>query len=154
MISPETLRRFPLFGGLESEMIKAIASVGEEVSYRPGEWLFHEDDPADTLFLVLGGAVELTVNLSPNGASEQLTRLDTRTSGEVIGWSALVPPHRYTLGGRARGDTRMAQFDGPRLRELLNANPSAGYQMLYKLSQIVGERLVNLRTQFVSVTSH
>lgn len=153
MISPETLRRFPLFGGLEPEMLKAIAMLGEEVSYQQEEWLFHEGDHADTLFLVLDGEVELTMNLSANGTGPQLTRLHTRTSGEVIGWSALVPPHKYTLGGRARSEARLARFEGPAFRALLDANPASGYQLLKMLAEVVGERLVGLRTQFVSVTS-
>jgi CRP-like cAMP-binding protein len=63
MISPETLRRFPLFGGLQPEMIKTIAMLGEEVSYEQGTWLFREGGSADWLFLVLEGEVELSVGL-------------------------------------------------------------------------------------------
>jgi CRP-like cAMP-binding protein len=151
MISPETLRRFPLFGRLEPEMIKAIAMLGEEVSYSEGDWLFREGTPAGSLFLVLDGSIELAVSL--NGASGPQARLNTRTPGEIIGWSALVPPHTYTLSGRAKTDTRLVQLDGPRLRELMDSDPAAGYWLMHNVAGVVGDRLVRLRNQFVSMTS-
>ena len=151
MISPEILRRFPLFGRLEPEMIKAVAMLGDEVSYSAGDWLFREGTPAGSLFLVLDGSIELIVDL--NGASEQQARLNTRTLGEIIGWSALVPPHTYTLSGRAKTDARLARFDGPELRELMDSDPAAAYWLMHNVASVVGERLVRLRNQFVSMTS-
>lgn len=150
MISPETLRRFPLFGGLDEGMLKQIAMLGNEQTVGADEWLFREGDDADTLFLVLDGVVELTINMDEKG--KRVEQISTHGAPAVVGWSALVEPNICTLGGRAIQEVKVAAIDAVSLRGLLDDNPTAGYQLMKNLARVVGERLVDLRVQFVSLT--
>jgi CRP/FNR family cyclic AMP-dependent transcriptional regulator len=150
MISPETLRRYPLFVGLDEGMLKQIAMLSKEHTVKPGEWLFHEGDAADTLYLLLDGAVKLTIDMDEKG--ERVEDVSTLSAPTVAGWSALVEPNVYTLGGRAAQEARVATIDAVSLRDLLDSDPEAGYQLIQNLTRVIGERLVNLRVQFVSMT--
>ena len=49
MISPETLRRFSLFSGLDSAVLEDLATAGEEVKFKQGEWLFKEGKEAERI---------------------------------------------------------------------------------------------------------
>jgi CRP/FNR family cyclic AMP-dependent transcriptional regulator len=151
MISPEVLRRFPLFAGLEAEALKQIAMLSDEVSYQRGERLFHQDESAEALYMVLDGSVGLMVNLDEAG--EHHAELSTHTVGEVIGWSALTPPYKYTLGALAKSDATLARLDGPKLRSMLEADPATGYRFMQNMLQAIGGRLLSLRIQFISMIS-
>ena len=152
MISPELLRRFPLFAGLDPATLKEIAMAGEEVELRKGEWLFHQNDEADALYLIVSGALDPTISVDTNGL--EYDRLPRLIEGDVMGWSALVEPRIYKFGGVAATGTKVVRLEADQLLELMDKNPQTGYTMMRRLAQVIGERLTNLRIQFVSMTEH
>jgi CRP/FNR family cyclic AMP-dependent transcriptional regulator len=149
MISPEKLRRFPLFAGIDPVLFKDIAMAGEEVTFDEGEWLFIEGDNADALYLVLGGSLELKIDLNEDGTRR--ADLSTLVEGSVAGWSALVDPYVYTLSAVATTTVQAVHLDAVKLRQLMDANPLLGYQIMKQLAKVLGERLTNMRIQFVSL---
>ncbi len=60
MVSPELLRRYPFFGVLNSEQLKSIAMIADEISIAAGTKLFEECQQADTFYLLIEGSVELS----------------------------------------------------------------------------------------------
>ena len=59
MISPELLKRYPLFGSLSDEHLKSLASIAEEQSWEAGETIFEIGLPAENLYLLMEGSVDL-----------------------------------------------------------------------------------------------
>ena len=149
MISPEVLRRFTLFAGLDAEVFKSLAMTGEEATVSVGEWLFHEGAEADALLLILEGTVDLKINV--NEAGTEQADLDSLVAGDVAGWSALVEPYIYTLGAVATSDAKVARLDGAQLRALMEGQPEVGYTLMHRVAQAIGTRLTNLRVRFVSL---
>ena len=117
MLSPETLRRYPHFAGLDHCMLKALAMAGEKVTVKQDEWLFYEGEQADALYLVLSGAVELMVALDPKGAYH--VDLCTLVEGDLLGWSAVVEPGIYRLSAVTISDTTLARWGGADLAALM-----------------------------------
>ncbi len=149
MISPELLRRYPLFAGVAADTLKEIALAGEEMDFSKGEWLFHQNQPADALYLIVTGALEPTVGLNSEDAN--YTPLPRLIDGDVMGWSALVEPRIYKFGSVAEVHSRVVRLDAARLLALMDDNPAVGYLIMSRLAHIIGERLTNLRIQFVSI---
>ncbi len=148
MISPETLRRFALFAGLEPATFKDIAMISEEVQFDEGDWIFCEDDDAETLYLIQSGQVDLKIRLDEAGEKHvDVTRLG---KGSVIGWSSLVEPCAYTLSAMAASAVTLVKIDAGALIEMMEADATLGYILMKQLAQALGERLTNLRVQFVS----
>ena len=52
MISIEVLRRYPFFGRLGFEQLKALAMLAEEFSLKDGQVVIEEGKPADALFFL------------------------------------------------------------------------------------------------------
>lgn len=150
MISPEMLRRYSLFAGLDPALFKEIAMLGDEITLEKDEWLFHEDDEADALYLVASGAVELKIQLGQQAAAH-FADLSTLVEGDVVGWSALVEPYVYTLSAVAASPATLIRLDAPRLRALMDENSEFGYTLMSRLAGALGERLTHLRVQFVSL---
>jgi CRP/FNR family cyclic AMP-dependent transcriptional regulator len=149
MISPEVLRRFTLFAGLDAEVFKTLAMTGEEVIVSAGDWLFQEGAAADALYLIMEGTIDLKINV--NEAGTEQADLSSLVSGDVTGWSALVEPYIYTLGAVATSNVRVACLDGEELRALMEEQPEVGYLLMHRVAQAIATRLTNLRVRFVSL---
>lgn len=149
MVSPEKLRRMPLFAGVDYGLLKSLAMAGEEITIAKDKWLFHEGQEADAVYIILDGQITIRIRMGRRDiAPPNLTVLG---EGDLFGWSALVRPFVYTMGAVASQDTRLVKLDGVRLSELMESHPELGFSLMRRLSQILGERLTNLRTRFVSM---
>lgn len=151
MISPETLRFFSLFANQDAEMLKQIAMLADEKIVKAGYQLFFEGEVAKSLYLVLEGAVVLTMNMGEKG-DQKIEELEPLGKGEVIGWSSIVKPHIYKLGAYTAQESRLVAFDGERLRTLFDENPSFGYFFIKKIAEVIGDRLISKCVQIMSLT--
>ena len=162
MISPEVIRRYPFFAGLEHEHIVMLANVAEEMKIEAGEYLFHEGDQLDHFYMVLEGAAAIVVEIPASNVDHKLAEqftgeMKTREvvisaigPGEVFGWSALVPPHDATTSGKATTPCRVIAFDTQELLRIFVEQCDFGYLMIQKMAQVVRERLRDLRTESLS----
>lgn len=150
MVSPESLRRYSLFAGVDPALFKDLAMIADEVSLAEGDWLFEEGAPADAVYLLDSGKIDLKINLDEAGTRH--ADLNTLVEGDVVGWSALVEPYEYTLGAVAISDATVIRLDGMSLRRMMASNCEMGYAIMTRLATALGERLTNLRVQFVSLT--
>ena len=131
----EELPDHPFFAGLDADALALVAGCAVNMHARPGEYLFREGEPADSFFVIREGRVALEMRL-PTGAGV----LDTAEQGEVLGWSWLVPPYRWTFDGRAVEHVRAVRFDGGCLREKCAADPELGYAFLQRIVRVMSPR--------------
>lgn len=161
MISPEVIRRYPFFAGLDHEHIVLLAKVAEEIAIDAGDYLFHEGEQLDHFYMVLEGAAAIVIEVPANvdhKLSEQFTgEMKTKDvvisaigPGEVFGWSALVPPHDATTSGKATTPCRVISFDARELQQIFVEQCDFGYLMIQKMAQVVRDRLRDLRTESLS----
>lgn len=151
MISKRTLKWYPLFSGLSDYMLEEISLISREIELEEGQWLFCEEAEADKFYVVVEGEISLTTQIYLNDEVRHLEAAEPVGAGEVLGWSALVKPHRYTFGGKARKKSKLIQIDGAPFRELLDDNPEDGYHIIKNVAEVIGERLVGKCIQFLSV---
>jgi CRP-like cAMP-binding protein len=55
----DILQRVPLFRGVYTESLARLAAIAEESNYEARQVLFHENDAADTMFVLVEGEVSL-----------------------------------------------------------------------------------------------
>jgi CRP-like cAMP-binding protein len=150
MISTELLRRYPLFARQTDEMLKQIAMLAQEKEMKADAWLFFEGEAAKTLYLIIEGGVDLSMNIGEIG-ERRIEKLEPLRDGEVVGWSAIIEPHVYTLGAQTTEDTHLIAFDGIALRQLMDDHPDQGYYFMKELAKVIGQRLVGKCTQLMSM---
>ncbi|MGQ9502090.1 MAG: cyclic nucleotide-binding domain-containing protein [Anaerolineae bacterium] len=142
MVSPELLRRYPLFGGLTIDQITALAMAAEEIEVGEGCRFFRQDQELHELYLVLDGQVGIIVELP-----RQQVVTSTIGPGDVFGWSGLVPPHETTAGAKAMTRCHVVRFDCQRIRNTFPSNWQFGCLMMEKMAQVIRERLRDLRME-------
>ena len=106
----------------------------------------------------LGKVIELPEKDVQHKVSEQFLRelktkdviVSTVGSGDIFGWSGLIPPYRATAGAKAVTDCSVVAVQIQELRDLLEEDCAFGLALTLKAAQIIRERLRDLRTETLS----
>jgi CRP-like cAMP-binding protein len=139
--------------------IDVLAGVGEEDAGRvlalashtrlsAGQVLFNLGDAAQSLFVVERGRVALTLPMKVRD-QEQDVLIEERAPGQSLGWSALVPPHRFTLKASAAVDSHVLELPRAALFDHFEAHPAVGYAVTRNVSMVVGHRLQVMQTMWL-----
>jgi CRP/FNR family transcriptional regulator, cyclic AMP receptor protein len=137
----------PFFHGLNDEFVRIASSRTREQTFEVGDILFQEGDIANEFWLVFQGKVALEI-MAPD--RPHLT-IQTVGSGEVLGWSWLVPPHRWRFDARAVKATRTLAIDAKTLKDAFEVHPEDGYRFLLRLLPVIGERLENAWVRLLDI---
>ena len=81
---------------------------------------------------------------TPNGLV-----IDTADAGDVVGWSWLIPPYRWTFDACATEETSAIAFDGQCLRGKCETDPALGYALLQRVVQVLSSRLHSARVRLL-----
>jgi CRP/FNR family cyclic AMP-dependent transcriptional regulator len=146
MISVELRRSFPYFTGVSSESFKALAATASERDFPTGEVPFREGDATHYLYILRQGAVDVIYRLH-----DGLERVvDTVGGGELLGWSAIIAPHRNTATGIARQPGRAVCTDAAELRKLCQQDLTPGCRLLAQVAGVLSGRLQGARFQLAA----
>ena len=137
-----------LLNGLASEDAAALVALGTRLRLPAGSVLFSLGDDADSAYAIETGRISLTLPMQVNGR-EQDVLVEERVAGETVGWSALVPPHRFTLTATTLIDSEVIAFSRAALLEHFAARPAVGLAVTQNLSAVVGQRLQVLQAMWL-----
>ena len=115
-----------LLKGLPPAEAERVLALGQRMLLTSGAELFHLGDAADSLYLVSRGRIRLTLPMQVRGREEDVL-VEERSSGQTVGWSALIPPYRFTLTAAAQLETEVIALRRDALECLLR-RPS-GYRL-------------------------
>jgi CRP/FNR family transcriptional regulator, cyclic AMP receptor protein len=149
MVSPELLRRYTFFAGLDDKELTGIAMIAEEVSFPPGTTIFHEGAEAVKVYVLTAGAVELGYR-NPHSAGPEMLYVGSIAPGEPFGLSAFVGTHPLTATARAKGPSRAIAIDAWALRALSELDCHLGYVIMRQIASALAERLNFLRVQLAA----
>jgi hypothetical protein len=77
--------------------------------------------------------------------------IETVDDGEVLGWSWLIPPHRWLFDARAVQPTSTVVFDGACLRTKCDEDPELGYDLMQRVAQVMYARLQAARIRLLDL---
>jgi CRP-like cAMP-binding protein len=144
----ERIDEAQLFAGLSEADCRAVGALAHRRTARGGEVLFRLGEPADEVYVVLRGRVELTFPLSVMGETKEI-RFQSLEPGRTLAWSALVPPHRLTMSARTATDVELLAFPRARLLELFRERPAIGCAVLSNLCHAVADRFLEMSALWV-----
>jgi CRP-like cAMP-binding protein len=147
MISPEVLRRYPYFAQIDEESLKQVAMLAEEQCVASGVQLFNEGDAANAMNIIVKGEVNIQYLLGTG----ELRTVDTLVDGDILGWSALVEPYKYTAIGTVSKDTQLVVIDARKLRDLCEKDPLLGYRLTTQVAKLLAHRLEGARVQLAAM---
>lgn len=147
MVSLEQMKKIMVFQGFNENQLAIIQPYCEELKFQDGDKLFTEGEPAEHLWVVQEGAVDLRFELPDKRPTSEdyrvsSTKVDKREQVyQTFGWSCFVPPYKMRLSAYCVEDhTRIVRVAKKDLITEFEKDPQMGYAFLTDLITVVGNR--------------
>ncbi len=137
-----------LLRGLTPQDAADVMALGARRTLAGGAVLFDIGADATHLFLVERGRINLTMPIQVGERREDV-KVEERGPGQMMGWSALIPPHRFTLKASAPFDTELISLPRQALVNHFAAQPSIGHIVITNLATVIGQRLQVLQAMWL-----
>jgi CRP-like cAMP-binding protein len=156
MISPEILRRYPHFAGIDEACLGEVAKISDEREFKNGETIFEESgsylatariyekgEEATHLMLLVKGKVDIALTL---GTGEKAV-VGTLVEGDLMALSAMIPPYHLSATGVAKEDGNFIEIEAKALRTLCDENTGLGYRLMQGVAKGIMTRLQDTRVE-------
>ena len=135
-----TTTQADLLKGLREEDAAQVLALGTPLTIPSGGELFKIGAEAQSLYIIERGRLALTLPMQVQGLDQDIM-VEERLPGQTVGWSALIPPHRFTLKATSPLETDVLAISREALAGHFAKNPGVGYIVTHNLASVVGQRL-------------
>jgi CRP-like cAMP-binding protein len=142
------LTAIELLRDLEPADAVGIIALGERLTLPAGAVLFKLGGEAHCVYAIENGRISLSLPMQVGGR-EQEVLVEERTAGETVGWSALVPPHRFTLTAMTLIDSEVLAFPRIALLQHFASDPAVGLVVTRNVASVMGQRLQVLQAMWL-----
>ena len=127
-LEPKTalLDRLDIFATASRPILERLAAAASEVAFPPGTVIVREGEPADALYVLVDGRVQVSAHGEPGGEDRQIRVMEGLSYFGEIGVLEGIP---RTATVTAITACRCEQIDGDTLLEALTASPPSSSLM-------------------------
>jgi CRP-like cAMP-binding protein len=143
----QLIAEHPFFNQMSHSYQVLIAGCGKNVRFDAGRLIAKTGDPANQFFAIRHGRISIELH-SPEWGGIILQTVD---AGDIVGWSWLFPPYRWTFDLRATEEVRAIDFDGECLRAKCESDPAMGYDFMKRFAEVFMRRLEAARLQLLDL---
>lgn len=143
----DLLADHPFFAGFPPADLALVAGCGTNAHFRPGELVAEEGSNADTFFVIRRGRI----SIETHAPQRPTIVLATHGAGDIVGWSWILPPHRWAFDARALDDTSAVALDGACLRGKCETDTDLGYRLMQRFARLASDDLQATRVQLLDV---
>lgn len=141
------MNRVAIFQELDENQIRLLRPLFEPFSCQEGSVILQQGAPAEYLYLMVSGTVEMSFK-PYDGNAMTVSRVE---KGGLFGWSAVVGSEKYTSSAIAVEDVEAFRVRGSELRRFCLEHPEAGIEILERLADGVAFRWRNAHEQIKSL---
>lgn len=139
------LGEFQFFAGLDPEYLEFLAAHAARRHFDAAHVMHRQGDQASGFYVVTRGNVSIEVP-AIQGPTLHLQELQP---GDMLGWSWLIPPYRWSFLIRTEAPVDVIEFDGKAVLARCEADPKFGYEILKRVSALMSERLAHARQRMI-----
>ena len=127
--------------------MELIKPLFERLSCQAGTVVFQQGTPADFLYFIITGKVEMS--FKPYDGTPII--VGHMEKGGLFGWSAVVGSENYTSSAIAIEEVKALRVRGSELRKFCVEHPEAGKNILERLADGVSSRWKDAHRQVQSI---
>ena len=133
MVDNTELLLVPAFADLPDDQIAWFISQAQELRYQAGVTYLRQGTPADAMFVILEGQLELHGEMSGETVAFSLT------AGDVTGVLPFSRMKQFNLNGRAVTDSRILRFPAALLPDLVQKMPELAKRLVGLMADRIRE---------------
>lgn len=141
------MNQVALFQELNENQISLLRPLFEPFSCAVGTVILQQGAPAEYLYLVISGTVEMSYK-PYDGNPLTVSHVQ---KGGLFGWSAVIGSEKYTSSAIAVENVQAFRVHGSQLRKFCLEHPEAGIDILERLADGVAIRWGNAHEQIKSL---
>src|SRR6478609_6591070 len=122
--------------GIKPEELAAVVQRGAAVTYKAGDYLFHESAPRQWLGLVVEGEVDLV-----RGQHGNSMLLGVAQAGAILSEGVMLDDLPHGASGRATQGATIWQIPRAELDQMRAANPEVFYRLVGQVARRMSDRL-------------
>lgn len=139
----------PFFADMDQSALDTIVGCCANEVFKTGSYIYRQYEPADKFYLIRDGLV----TLEAYAPGRPPIAMETVEAGEIIGWSWLIEPYKWSNDARASGTVRMVSVDGACLRRKMEADRVLGYEIYKRFMPVMARRLIQYRERIVELAT-
>jgi CRP-like cAMP-binding protein len=136
----ELIRRVPIFSTIDPAMQKLLAFSSERLTYEDGQVMFRQGDPPDCAYIVMEGAVEISVP-TPKGPLV----VNTLGRNDVIGEIGIFGDVPRTATATAKSRVEVLRISRDVFVNVIRGNPDAAIALIRILADRLAKTTAQLR---------
>jgi signal transduction histidine kinase len=133
MVENSELLRVPVFADLPDDQLAWFLSQSEELFFKAGDTYSRQGDPADAMFVILDGQLEIRGELGGEAIMIGLK------PGDVTGALPFSRMKQFTVTGRTISDSRVLRFPASLFPELVHKMPELAKRLVGLMSDRIRE---------------
>jgi CRP-like cAMP-binding protein/hydrogenase maturation factor len=142
------IQAYGLLRDLDPQQLRKLLPLAQEEYFAAGDTIFGSGEQSLFLHLIVSGEVGLyDDSLKPR------VKVQTLTSGDAAGWSALTLEAETHFQARALTAVSTLAFDGAQMRAACERDPVMGFALMKGLLEMVTERLDAVRAKLFQTTA-
>ena len=122
--------------GIKAEELAAVLQRGTAVSYKAGDYLFHESTPRQWLGLVIEGEIDLV-----RGQHGNSVLMGVAQPGAILSESVMLDGTPHATSARTHQGTTVWQIPRAELETVRAEHPEIFYRIVGQIAQRLSERL-------------
>lgn len=131
------LSKHAFFCALSDVALKFLSGCANKREIKKGQVLFQQGETADKFYVVLSGQISIQMP-AIMGPSLEIQALG---QDQVLGWSWLISPYKWSFQAKAVEDSELLMFDGSAILARCEQDPKFGYELLKKFAELMSVRL-------------
>jgi signal transduction histidine kinase len=133
MVENSELLRVPSFADLPGDQIAWFLSQAQELHYKAGDTYLRQGTPADSMFVILEGQLELHGDMGGETVAFSLQ------TGDVSGALPFSRMKQFTVNGRAITDSRVLRFPAALFPDLVQKMPELAKRLVGLMADRIRE---------------
>jgi CRP/FNR family cyclic AMP-dependent transcriptional regulator len=142
------IQRHPFVEEFQPQHVEKLATLATRVRFDRDQVIFREGEDCSDFYLIVSGLVALEI-----AAPGHTFRVQTLSSGDELGWSALLMARGKLFQARALERVEALALDGGDLLNACKQDTLFGFVLMHRLLGVVSERLQATRLQVLDTYS-
>ena len=139
-------------GKLDDAQLEQFINAAEIKNYYKNGILFKEDDPGDSVFILIEGKVYLEKRLK-NHKPVPPTQITIVKRWQIFGEMGFVENQPRSATARAKSNVKVLEIKASKLQDLISKDADFGLKIMTSLSVILSKRLRRMNEQWLDAVA-